>query len=403
MVVLGLRGSVYARRVIDLFDVPWQQLDEDAVQRFLDDSGEEGITWEAKADDTRGVLRPDSLRKAACGLANQLGGYVIVGAKWNSGAGKWTLPGISAPDEEPDLWIGKVLRGLRPVPHHKTKPWTLPGGRVVMVVWIAPVAQTPCMTAQGRIYERVSGETLPVTDPALLARLTQRGEHAQQRALQFADRAAQIATLTPGWAGQAAVATGLALAPIGRQTDDIGARLFTQSFKDELTTALWEFFGKNRQPTDMHVWQRQDSLTVAGTFEAAYEDEFVDAALHQSEFHRSTWLLRASWDGAVTAGIVANDDAATALGSSDPSLRRGWPLLVPLVERLGGYGPTQLTYLFRVAHPSPPGYFDGIPTGTEIRRGVELRKPEPEQIASIERETRRAAGEVAVEPEPDAI
>ncbi len=384
--------------MIDLFDVPWQQFDEDALRRFLADAGEEGITWEAKADDDRGVLRPESIRKAACGLANQLGGYILIGARWDKATSTWTLPGITPPDDEPDLWIGKVVRGLRPVPHHLPKSWTLPDGRLVAVVWIPPVAEAPCMTAQGKIYERVPGETLPVGDPALLARLFQRGEQARARAVKFADRGAVTATLTPGWEGRAA--TGVALAPIGRQTDDIGALLFTQTFKDELTRGLWEFFAPNPQPTHMHVWQQQDGLAVAATFEARYEDTAYPDTFDRYEHHLSTWLLRASWDGTVAAAAVFNSDALTTIGGTDPTLHRGWPAIVSLVERLGGYGPSQLSYFLRVAQPSPEGVFHGLPTETWVRRVVELHAPNAEEVASISREARRAAGEFVTEPGP---
>jgi predicted HTH transcriptional regulator len=67
--------------MFDLFDVGWNELDLQHVREFLADADEEGVTWEAKAEDERGRLRPDSIRKAACGLANQIGGYLFLGAR----------------------------------------------------------------------------------------------------------------------------------------------------------------------------------------------------------------------------------------------------------------------------------------------------------------------------------
>src|SRR4051812_14567082 len=121
--------------MLDLFESPWDDLDPHAVRDFLKTAREEGVTWEAKADDERGRLHADSLRKAECGLANRVGGYVLVGAKWNKGEKRWELPGITPPDEEPELWIGKVVRGLRPTPRFDAQVWTLDDDRVVAVVW----------------------------------------------------------------------------------------------------------------------------------------------------------------------------------------------------------------------------------------------------------------------------
>jgi predicted HTH transcriptional regulator len=67
--------------MFDLFGVPWAELTRSDVESFLEDAGDEGVNWEAKGrgpEQTR--PRPASLRKAACGFANQIGGYLIVGA-----------------------------------------------------------------------------------------------------------------------------------------------------------------------------------------------------------------------------------------------------------------------------------------------------------------------------------
>ena len=34
--------------MFDLFDVPWRDLKRSDVEAFLDEAGEEGVTWEAK-------------------------------------------------------------------------------------------------------------------------------------------------------------------------------------------------------------------------------------------------------------------------------------------------------------------------------------------------------------------
>lgn len=81
-----------------LFDVPWEDLDADAVERFLAQAGDESLTWEAKGGGDR--LRPDTVRKSACGFVNAIGGYLIVGAERDE-QGQWTLPGVAFRGEEP--------------------------------------------------------------------------------------------------------------------------------------------------------------------------------------------------------------------------------------------------------------------------------------------------------------
>lgn len=209
--------------MLDLFDAPWHQLDADAIRAFLRTAGDEGVTWEAKADDARGKLHANSLRKAACGLANRVGGYILVGAKRDRDTEQWSLPGIARPDREPELWVGRVLRDLRPVPDFVPKLWPVDGDRIAGVVWVAPVTEPPCMTPQGQVYERVSSETLPVTDPTRLDALFRGGQQARGRAEHFAHRAAHRALDTTPWFSERAVGVAVALAPVARKTDDISS------------------------------------------------------------------------------------------------------------------------------------------------------------------------------------
>lgn len=74
-----------------LFDVDWSDLQLDDVRSFLADAGDEGVTWEAKADDDDkrareagrdpGELGKNTIRRAVCAFANQVGGYLIIGAR----------------------------------------------------------------------------------------------------------------------------------------------------------------------------------------------------------------------------------------------------------------------------------------------------------------------------------
>lgn len=398
--------------MFDLFDTPWDKLSPSVLVAWLEEAGEEGVTWEAKADDEKGRLHIDSVRKAACGLANQIGGYILIGAKWDKKARTWSLPGVTPPDAEPETWIGKAIRALQPAPRYVPRTWFLDDGRLAAVVWVESVDLPPCMTPQGRIYERVSGETLPVQDPALLDRLQRRGDAARARAEQFADRAAKRALDFVEWADGRAVGIALAIAPIGRETDDISGRLFVKSFRDAIVAATWSFWG-NCQPQGIEPRQEQDAFTVTGHFEEGYDLMAGGAATRR---HRSSWLLQATWDGTVVAAAHFSPGALIGNAAGE-TVQRAWREVIPLVERLGGYGPAQLSLVYAVtqppdrddesdeevpprALPPPGGIFERLPATTWIRRRTIVGPAEGEGLGSIQRELQRAAGIESYEPEP---
>jgi hypothetical protein len=401
--------------MFDLFPSPWTSIELDDVRAFLADAGEEGVTWEAKADDDAGRLRPDSIRKAACGLANQIGGYLILGARWDKRSKRWDLPGIAAPDDEPRLWLGKVLRRLNPEPRCDPRVWTLDDERIVAVVQVEPVDEAPCMTPQGRVYERVSGETLPVEDPALLDRLFRRGQAARDRAQQFADHAARRALDAPRWRDERSLGVAVALTSIGRETDDITSRLAVPTFRKAIVEALWRLIG-NQQPDDIQTWWQQDAFTVF----AHYTPKRVFDLQGDASVRRSTWLVQASWDGAVAVSGTFSDLAVEDLSAMNEVVRPGWNECATLIDRLGGYGPARLTVgvhatqpariavpgvLLKSPPPKPPPRgtpYAGLPEETWIRRPVRVAEPDEEVLDGIARELQRAAGIESLEPEePD--
>ena len=116
------------------------------------------------------------------------------------------------------------------------------------------------MTPQGRIYERVSGDSLPVKDPALLDALMRRGRERRWEAERFARAAAGRALELPAWEPSWSVNLALAMAPFGRETTDISSRLFVESFRAELTEALIAF--RPRTPIDGDRLLTQDMLAL---------------------------------------------------------------------------------------------------------------------------------------------
>lgn len=402
--------------MFDLFGATWSNLAVEDVEAFLRKADQEGVTWEAKADTEQSSLRPDSIRKAACGFANQIGGYLILGARKAEGEG-WDLPGITQPADEPEVWIGKILRGLQPEPRFAVKAWHRAEDKIAIVVQIEPVAVPPCMTPQGRVYERVTGETLPVEDPILLDKLFRRGEDARARAAQLAPRAAERALDASGWFFQKSVGLAVGLAPLARETDDISSRLFTQETRNAMIQASWDLLSGLRpqgRPDDVKQRQEQDAHTALLHFDEhgtwSVNDDVVATT-------RSTWLTQANWDGSVAASLTLSDGDVAQAPPPGEMIAALWRVIVPLCSRLGGYGPSQLSVVIAVTKTSraivrgqsahspgrpPPddSLYSHLGETTAAGRVVDLTDPSDRVVASLDREIRRAAGEIQDEDSP---
>jgi hypothetical protein len=97
--------------MFDLFRVPWATVELDDVRAFLDEvQDREGVVWEAKADDDDERRRPEgeqpgrlharTLHTGVSALANQLGGFLILGARWHK---KERVGGSEGSSPEPEL------------------------------------------------------------------------------------------------------------------------------------------------------------------------------------------------------------------------------------------------------------------------------------------------------------
>jgi hypothetical protein len=313
--------------VESIFGVPWNGLTLDAVQAFLVDAGDEGLTWEAKGTERP---RPGSVRKHVCAFANSIGGFFIVGASRDGETGPWRLDPIEFEGDEPGPWFSKVIRnGLQPVPRYDVNEWTIDGKRVA-IVNIDPIAEPPCMTTSGEVFTRVSGESPRVEDPATLRRLYDRGETRAATAEAEALRAAELPEAGRQLADEAFLRVRLAYAPTGR-AEDVAGQLFARAFADTLLEAT-----RSLPPAP---------LLERGANEASlwYVTSQSALAVHHLEgFQR--WTLRASWDGAVAAYL----DVTTPTQSEDIHLEATdifGSAVAPaagaaeqVVKELGGYG-----------------------------------------------------------------
>jgi hypothetical protein len=345
-----------------VFDVQWADLTLADVERFLRAAEEEGLLWEAKGGD---APRSTAITKAVCGFANSEGGYLILGA--DQEAGGWSVTGLAFPGGEAASWVSSVVTTtLRPIPRVDVKAWRLENDRTLAVVEVNPVAAKPCITNRGAVYERTSGQTLPVSDPVSLARLFDHGAGAQARAEETARRASGITpepTREPYEPGNCLAR--VALAPVGLPSE-LGSHLFNRRFATET-------FRQCLAP-HLHVghW---------GPTRPWYTTVTQDALLGHLVGHDAIWKARAAWDGSVsfaytsTSAEVTTDDLVRILQGA-------WNAGVALLDALNATGPV---YLCFVGTPRPA-------TSYMVYRWADLAEPTEEGLASVRRELQRAQG-----------
>jgi hypothetical protein len=359
-----------------IFRASWDELIVEDVEAFLADATEEGLTWEAKREQPR----PASLAKAAGGMANAIGGFVLLGAVRDQ-AGVWTLPGATFSADEPGTWVTSVLNArLRPVPDAEPNVFDREEGRKAVVVRVQPVAAPPCITSDGIVYLRVSGQTLPVTDQAVLADLLLRGRSAREGAEAAARAAASALYSAPPAFDGAQIGYALGAAPVGHVTDK-AARLFSPGFVTalhDLAATLNLMPGYRHTPgTDV----RQDSVVFAVGSPGVLGVNF----------------LGAYWDGGVGCAHAAGGELP--LHDILPHhIARAWRTAVAALREYGGSGEVHVALLLNRKLLSD-GRLDGL---AEVRRWTDLREPTDEELASVEREVRRAFGQVVLEPDGDS-
>lgn len=94
------------------------------------------------------------------------------------------MPGLTHPPAaELGAWVDQVIRdgAVKPVPWFEPRTFLERPGAAIIA--IEPVAQPPCVTSGGAVYERTSGRTVPVTDPSELARLFAGGRAAHMQSV----------------------------------------------------------------------------------------------------------------------------------------------------------------------------------------------------------------------------
>jgi hypothetical protein len=380
------------------FPVPLDVLAEEHLRAFLAAAEEEGVNWEAKADgpvDKGKQMRPEHVRNGACALANQIGGHFIVGAlmRVEDGERKWELVGVAPRDRDPGLWLDRALRELRPVPRYRHRVFPLEDNRWAAVIEVQPLVQTPCMTADGQVFERVSSESIKVTDPVRLHELFSRGERARERAEAQAARAAQTLHRAHQPLG---VGVTLALAAASYEPD-IGSRLFHSRFRTQLDDAF----------EDRLFRQLSQTAPPARSEERAIRQSFVQRVhgfnSDGKPFTEVTWRARAQWDGAVAVSASLSGSILKHGSLFEMVLLPAWRLAADLVGHLGGYSDARMHLAIEVRAIAAylGDFYRGLPASVEVTRWSEVAEPSGELVGSVQRELQRAAGLWSFEGEPD--
>jgi hypothetical protein len=358
-----------------LFDKPWAELDAKSVEAFLSEATDEGLTWEAK-----GVSEPhrDSIRKAVCGFANAMGGYLIIGAERAEDG--WLLRGIEFRHEEPATWLTSVIAdgGVSPVPRFDVKVFARDDARKAAVISVEPVTAPPCITSSGIVYQRVSGQTLPVTDQRVLADLVKAGDAARQGAEAVALRAARRMLAEPVDFGPEASVFAVALSAVGGPADKAGV-LFSERFSDELVKLVSE-----RLQTD-------------GNFPAksSVRQDSVRASSSSPQFGYGI-TAAGFWDGSV-AVVQSKPGGTTLVPDLSQDIQRSWRALAVAAELLAGTGDAHLVVLVNAEHPGLASASRDVPRAP-IQRWTEVREPTSDELGSVERELQRGFGRARWEP-----
>jgi hypothetical protein len=374
---------------VTIFGRALRELRLEDVAAFLADAEPEPLLWEAKGI----AANAHEVRRQVCGFANSHdGGDLVIGAH-QADDGFWTLDGVEFPDEPP-IWVSNVVGsgGVNPYPDGlDTCAWATSAGRHVAVVAVPPIATPPC-NARGTVYERVSGKTISVREPLRLAELFARGDQARRDAEAKARRAA-FTILTRGRShpahGVRHVQFGLGLAAAG-YLPDISSRLFHANFEQAAVSSI-------RTVLDHDPLQPPGGPGIAPDVtqdSRLFEVRAADARLG------SSWLVRATWDGAIGIYWVQGVDQTAIDSIVKGPVRHAWMSADELLDELAPQGPRYLQVAMaggsfppnRTHHPG-----EILPDPSTAARGPINRGVDEVVLASIERELRRATGEMAYE------
>lgn len=363
-----------------IFGVPIDELDAEALRGFLDQAGDEPLTWELKGDEKNGRwIRRDQVLRAVCGFANSdRGGVLIVGGHKRRDRAGWELPGLAPPAAEPapllEQWIREGL--IRP-PRTQVRAWQVEG-RVIAVVAVWPTPDPPCVTGDGQVFVRTAGETAAVRDPVALARLVDHGRSAWDRATaRVASSAARILDIGDPGGRQGDVKWHPTVFALSVTATGLPHDIEFRAFSEGATTAVRA--AASELPGDM--------MDAAVPYFHVDQDTYGWGIMR---FHR-TWLVAVTRDGTAAGsfGWESLEGSIQSLGTPSGPLSHLWSTSIDLlINQLGGTGRGRLRVL---VDGSLPRFGQG--KQFHVDRAVDLRHPDEAEVESVVREIRRACGD----------
>jgi len=372
------------------FDNALATLTLEQIQTFLEHELEEGLTWEAKGSHE---IRPEQVRKAVSGFANAVGGSLILGAERD--ASGWRLPGVMFPGGEAKTWLSSVIRELEPVPRYEVRVFPADGEALVAVVGVEPVDVPPCMSG-GSVFERVSGQTVPVTDPASLRSLFARGAEARDSAVKRAQRSAVAIFHDPEIPHEAyrlvahqdarlpgRPAFGFAIAPVA-WPDACREAVFRASFRERLEDAT--------------VSRMAGPVRRA---EPRYEQTRSLVQVLLPDWY-GFWTVRVYVDGAAAAAYTTERTSEQIAPINVMNrLEETWKLASDALEAIGAAGAAYFALYLRSTRQPPGGQWIITPPMMDVLGGLSIGPPTVAALDSIKRELDREAGYLASDPEPE--
>jgi hypothetical protein len=259
----------------------------------------------------------------------------------------------------------------------------------VAVVEVPPIGIPPCFH-NGTVYERISGQTVPVKSPLRLSDLHTRGETACASAERFALGGAVELMKDKGLDGykEKHLRFALAVSATGHPPD-ISSRLFSPTYQEDLLRTVGErlanLSGQPFTPEYRYGFSQSNRwLNV--------KDPYGFATVHY-------WAVRVVWNGTAIVHFTTESNFVPPDQLAQTELKNSWLAAWELVQALGGYGPTY-TAIRLDGGEAMTGTFDEPLVGVNIGRTLEAGPPMDDVFESLERELRRTTGEMVYE-EPD--
>lgn len=360
--------------ILTPFGATWEDLSLELLRSFFTTADDEGLTWEAKG----GNVRAEHVRAAASAFGNSLlGGFLVLGASRTKGGGPWSLDGYAFPTE-PQTWVSTCLMNdaVRPRPSFDIKAWPVDAERHIVVVNIRSVAVPPVITRDGQVWERLSGVSQQVRDPASMRELLGRGERLRAEAMRIAAGGREDILSAPPLGRTCSVVVSMASPAL---LGDISPMVFRRSayeaavavLNERLAMPVISGFRQNRVGGDVS----QHALTL------------WNAGFHEDE----GYCIRVGRHGSVAVGqsVGLVESGLRAVAASVEALRPTW-------EAAG--------YLLSTFVPEAPvhaavGLWEESRGGTTFARWTAVPGPWIDDLESIRREARGALGEDEWEPE----